>query len=57
MVCPINIQSACANWDEPIKKVCNHEQKNLGSYLLNLITYTHLLVLNLPTYPMLGYLF
>jgi len=28
MVCIIEIQSACAIWDELIKKACDHEQKN-----------------------------
>jgi hypothetical protein len=32
MVCIIDIQSACAIWDKLIKKACDHEQKNLGSY-------------------------
>jgi hypothetical protein len=36
MVCIINFQSVSAIWDEPIKKVCDHEQKKfkiLPTYL------------------------
>jgi hypothetical protein len=33
MVCNIDIQSACAIWDEPIKKTCDHKLKNLGFFL------------------------
>ncbi len=54
MVCIINIQNAYVIWDELIKKACDHEQKNLGSYLptylLKPITYIHLPILNLATY-------
>jgi hypothetical protein len=32
MVCTINIQSACAIWDEPIKKTYTNKI-NVGSYL------------------------
>jgi hypothetical protein len=39
MVCTIgHIQSACAIWDELVKKACDHEQKNSSI---------------LPTYPSL----
>ncbi len=36
MLCTINIQSACAMWEEPIKKACDDEQekfKILPTYL------------------------
>jgi hypothetical protein len=49
MVCIINFQSVSAIWDEPIKKVCDHEQKKF-KILPKLITYTHLPTLNLLIY-------